>query len=183
MSNHKHYQNLLIGSAVAVAGILGTLTGILGHKKNGSRWSKQAKNIMCKAMESGEHLNKKMILGGVAGGLIGAATALLLAPKSGSDLRKDIAHPFLHQGSYLRKISNKLNLNKSASHKKASPKKKSSPHQAKSTVVNKTRAKVSEAKSHKHTPSKKSPNRIPISSNISKVSLALEKAANQVRGM
>jgi gas vesicle protein len=36
--------------------------------------------------------SKDMIVGAIAGAVLGAATALLLAPKSGRELRADIAH-------------------------------------------------------------------------------------------
>jgi gas vesicle protein len=108
MSN-KYNQNLLIGAAVA-AGILGTLTGLLGVKKTNKGWAGQAKDLL-----DGEMVNKNMVLGGVAGGLVGAAAALLLAPKSGAELIKDIAHPFTHEGTSKRSTSRK-----SASHKKSS---------------------------------------------------------------
>lgn len=108
MSN-KYNQNLLIGAAVA-AGILGTLTGLLGVKKTNRGWTGQAKDLL-----DGEMVNKNMVLGGVAGGLVGAAAALLLAPKSGAELLHDITHPFTHEGTTKRSSSRK-----SASHKKSS---------------------------------------------------------------
>lgn len=42
----------------------------------------------------GKGVNKKMLLGGLAGGVIGATTALFLAPKAGSEFREDLSHPF-----------------------------------------------------------------------------------------
>lgn len=38
-------------------------------------------------------MNKNIVLGGVAGGLVGVAAALLLAPKPGSQLIKDVYKP------------------------------------------------------------------------------------------
>lgn len=101
MSNHKYNQNVLIGAAVA-AGILGTLTSLLGFKKNGKRLSEQAKEMAHQVLDTGDVVNKKMVLGGITGGLVGAAAALLLAPKSGSDLIKDMARPFSQEIAHAR---------------------------------------------------------------------------------
>ncbi|NOV00880.1 YtxH domain-containing protein [Paenibacillus planticolens] len=40
---------------------------------------------------AGEKKGKDLLIGAVVGGLLGAATALLFAPKSGRELRSDIA--------------------------------------------------------------------------------------------
>ncbi|MCY9667373.1 YtxH domain-containing protein [Paenibacillus alginolyticus] len=40
---------------------------------------------------SNERKGKDLLIGAVVGGILGAATALLFAPKSGSELRSDIA--------------------------------------------------------------------------------------------
>lgn len=43
--------------------------------------------------------NKKLLFGGIIGGVIGMAAALLLAPKAGKDLMREIVHPFLRSFS------------------------------------------------------------------------------------
>lgn len=84
MSNHKVRKNLLVGAAIA-AGILGTVSSLMRNNK------KYKENSFAREKE---HINKKMILGGMAGGVVAAATALLLAPKSGKELIKEIYGPF-----------------------------------------------------------------------------------------
>lgn len=42
---------------------------------------------------------RNLLLGGLAGGALAAVTALLLAPKSGRELRKDLAHPLTSRKS------------------------------------------------------------------------------------
>lgn len=82
MLNHKTKKNLWVGAAFA-AGILGTLTSLLRNNRVNSSPKKNE-----------DILNKRMILGGMAGGIVAAATALLLAPKSGNQLIKEIYSPF-----------------------------------------------------------------------------------------
>jgi len=66
-------------------GILGTVSTIL-------KWN-QRKNRIGKSSERA-FLNHQMMLGGLAGGLIGAAAALLFAPASGARLRQEVVRPF-----------------------------------------------------------------------------------------
>lgn len=42
--------------------------------------------------------NRNFVIGGIAGSLVGAAVALLLAPKAGHDLLHDLSQPFQHKG-------------------------------------------------------------------------------------
>jgi gas vesicle protein len=86
MSDRKNHQNLLIGAAVA-AGLLGALTTYLHFKK---RFTKETS---LSQKERG-FFNKKVALGSLAGGVVGAASALLFAPKAGSELIQDISRPF-----------------------------------------------------------------------------------------
>lgn len=174
MSNHKYNQNLLIGAAVA-AGIIGTLTSYLGFKKKGRKWSEQAKGIASHVLETGEALNKKLVLGSVAGGLVGAAAALLLAPKSGSDLIKDLAGPFSHKVGEVRSEAAK-----SASHRSTALKKKASSSPKKSHAHKATSKKV-EKKGLKASHTKKStPPRHKVAA-VHKAPLAHEKAIHEVK--
>ena len=56
-------------------------------------------------MDKSELPNKNLLIGGLAGGLIGAAAALLLAPKSGTDLVKELVN-LLTEGSIKPKKGN-----------------------------------------------------------------------------
>ena len=69
--------------------------------------SKRDNALICKGMRSnfyvdffcrfrlkGGQMNKNMILAGLAGGIVGVITALLFAPKSGSQLMKTMYKPF-----------------------------------------------------------------------------------------
>lgn len=106
MSKEKYNQNLIVGAAV-VAGILGTLSALVRSNRASQGWTERAKDIANHMLEKGEAVNKNMLLGGVAGGLIGATTALMLAPKAGLDLIKDIVHPFSEQKGNTRSTSRK----------------------------------------------------------------------------
>ncbi len=112
MSNHKYNnQHLLIGAAVA-AGILGTLTGLLGTSKP-KGFAGHARNLANQVLDSSDMVNKNMVLGGLAGGIVGAAAALLLAPKSGSELIKDITS-FSFDGAHSHSTSHKKNTSRSS---------------------------------------------------------------------
>lgn len=115
---NKYHHNLLVGASVA-AGILGTVAQLLRHK-NKPGWIQKAKEKANSLLDRGsnELVNRKMIWGGIAGGILAAATALLLAPKSGSELIRDIRRPF----------SRHTGLRRSASrHSSISRKKESTP--------------------------------------------------------
>lgn len=65
---------------------------------------------------------KQFIVGGIAGGLLGAAVALLFAPKSGSELMKDLSNTFSFKAT--RKKHERVVAEKSAPRKKRGRKKK-----------------------------------------------------------
>lgn len=145
MLNHKNHQNLLIGVAVA-AGLLGSLTGLgfLSSRKEGKRWSNRARRIANQVVETGDVVNKRIVFGGVAGGLLGAATALLLAPKSGAELINDVAHFFSKQNRNVRSA-----VSRATSHKKEgvlSTKKKRAVHKEHPKTVEKKGKKALETK-------------------------------------
>ena len=52
------------------------------------------------------HHSKDFLIGGLIGGMIGAAAALLLAPKSGKELRSDLAST--ESGQYICQKANEL---------------------------------------------------------------------------
>jgi gas vesicle protein len=173
MSNHKYNQNLLIGVAVA-AGILGTLTSLLGFKKNKKRRSGYPKNFVKHILENGEGLNKKFVLGSVAGGLVGATAALLLAPKSGTDLIHDLSHPFSERAAKVRLGSRRSSPHKATSHKKkVFPTIKRSHHQ-------KAESKIVEKKGSKSSGTKKTPSNRRTSTAAHKIAIH-EKNANEVK--
>jgi gas vesicle protein len=119
MTKENNNQGLYIGAAV-VAGILGTLSALMRSSRTIRGWRGQAKDVAQQVLEKGEIMNKKMVLGGVAGGLIGAAAALLLAPKSGAEFIKDFSHPFSDRREKARPASRKPASRKSVSNKKGS---------------------------------------------------------------
>jgi gas vesicle protein len=173
MSNHKYNQNLLIGVAVA-AGILGTLTSVLGFKKNNKRRSRHPKNFVKHILENGEGLNKKFVLGSVAGGLVGATAALLLAPKSGTDLIHDLSHPFSQRAAKIRLGSHQSSAHKSASHKKkVFPTIKRSHRQ-------KAGSKIVEKKESRSSGTKKTPSKHRTATAAHKIAIH-EKNANEVK--
>lgn len=88
---NKNNTNTIIAGAAALAGLLGTLTAYLIPRRE-KGWADQAKEIAQELINSRREkiVNRHHVLGGLAGGLMGVATALLLAPKSGSELREDI---------------------------------------------------------------------------------------------
>ncbi len=85
-----HKQHLLISALASLFKLIST-----------SRSKKVSKGLIEQAKKAANQMtirrkgimNKNIILGGVAGGLVGVATALLLAPKSGSQLIKDVYKP------------------------------------------------------------------------------------------
>lgn len=53
-------------------------------------------NNEVKHLDESKHLNTKdFVIGAIIGGVVGAATALFLAPKSGKDLRNDVSGQFI----------------------------------------------------------------------------------------
>jgi len=113
MSKDKNRSHYLIGAVIA--GVLGTLS-LLSRKNYAVReWSDDAMDYASQLIENGMHVNKNTktrLLGGIAGGLIGTATALLLAPKAGKNLIHDITARF-GRGAPLKRSSKKPMMKKS----------------------------------------------------------------------
>lgn len=144
MLNPKTQKNLLIGAAFA-AGILGTLTSLLRNNKVNSTPRK-----------NGELLNKRMLLGGMAGGVVAAATALLLAPKSGIELMKDIYSPFsrfVKDGRIASLIKTKKQVHKKAKAATA-VKKKSIAHNGAAVLAKAKKVRVKAPAKRVKTPAK-----------------------------
>lgn len=168
MSNHKYNQNLLIGAAMAV-GILGTLSTLFCSTRNNKRGKEKAKELAKQLIEKKEVFNKKLILGGISGGIVGVTTALLLAPKAGSDLIKDIYRPFAHSVKPARSSSHKKadshehakglvkkGAGKKAAEKGPQPSLSKSTSNSKSTSKSTSKKVSSKKEAIKKTPSKKS---------------------------
>lgn len=95
MSKRRYFmaykQHLLVKTALTS---LFTLISMSRPKKVSKGWIEQAKKVANQmTIRRKGMMNKNIILGGVAGGLVGVATALLLAPKPGSQLIKDVYKP------------------------------------------------------------------------------------------
>lgn len=152
MSDESNNHNLMIGAAV-VAGILGTLSALLKTNKAVQCWTDQAKDAACQLMDKSDAVNKNLLIGGVAGGLIGATAALLLAPKAGSELINDIAHTLKHPGEFVHATSHKSSPSRSS---RSSSRKPSRSKNASSRAHGKGEAKSEEgSKSRKSSSSKK----------------------------
>lgn len=143
MSDESNNHNLIVGAAV-VAGILGTLSTLLKSNKTVKCWTDQAKDAACQLMDKGE-VNKNLLIGGVAGGLIGATAALLLAPKAGCELLQDIAHTLTHPGELIHPTSRKSSSRKSSRSKNVSSK-AHKKEESKSGEKNKSRKSSSKKK-------------------------------------
>jgi len=91
MSQHSQ-KKFLIGAAVA-AGILSTLASLL-NSKDRRDWTDQASDLADQYLDRKEGINKNLLIGTVAGGVVGVTAALLLAPKAGSELIHDLYQPF-----------------------------------------------------------------------------------------
>jgi gas vesicle protein len=132
-NSKKDHNNLLWGAALA--GVLGTLTSILMPKNTRRRgWVNQAKDAANNMVDGVrqwspevETSTRDLLLGGVAGGVVGVATALLLAPKSGKELIKDMAEPFMGSDTTThRRTSSRSKAKTARSHAKKAKTERSS---------------------------------------------------------
>lgn len=124
-------QNYIIGAAVAAASLVGTLTTLLLPRRRPKTWTEQAQAAADRILETRERIKSNMVLGGITGGLVGVTTALLLAPKSGKELIKDLAEPFQHKKNVVKKAKKV----RTATKRKSAAKKKSVKHEKKSEAV------------------------------------------------
>lgn len=121
MTNKINAKDLLIGAAIG--GVLGTIASLLNTQTTGSELRKgfidTCQNLAekascltaqqkCQAEKAGKslcgrviqpelngcHHCQNLVIGGIAGGIAGALAGLLLAPKSGEALRKDIVDAY-----------------------------------------------------------------------------------------
>jgi gas vesicle protein len=92
MSHKNNSNNLLMGAAIA-AGIAGTLATLLWPEKQPG-WT-QAKKVAGDKWETWthprpDHFSRNFLIGSLAGSVIAAATALLVAPMPGKELIREI---------------------------------------------------------------------------------------------
>jgi gas vesicle protein len=167
VQKYQQRKALLIGAA-ALAGLIGTLSTIFMPKRsNQKRWMDKARNIGGQMNLHGfyphaDTINKNLMLGGLAGGIVGITTALLLAPKSGTELMKDIVDTLQgnHEGGgkqaqkMTRDSRSSASKGKAASTKKAvtqsnSSKKRSKTSNASSRTTNQSGSSSSSQEEHR----------------------------------
>lgn len=116
--NHMHTKEFVVGATVG--SLLGSVAALLIAPKSGQKLrddicdaycaftdrtqdiadrAKSAVNGASKTVkgwvyEEEEETTKDLLIGGIAGAVLGAAIGLLLAPKAGEDLRQDIADTY-----------------------------------------------------------------------------------------
>jgi gas vesicle protein len=108
-------KKFLIGAAVA-AGVLSTLASILAPKQH-KEWGEQAQDLASHLLDKKDRVNKNLLIGTLAGGVVGVTAALLLTPKAGSELLNDLYHPFSHSR---REVKSKVKSAKKTLSKKVS---------------------------------------------------------------
>lgn len=94
----RNVKNVVSGAILG--SILGSLSAMIisNHKLNRSGWAKKARNIGERVFDEVKHWsepehnegNSIFVKGAFLGLLIGAGSALLLTPKTGNELRKDL---------------------------------------------------------------------------------------------
>jgi len=138
MKNEKYRPHIIAGAAVGaaaiIAGILGTIAAIARPRSRSNRkihgWREHARKVAIDLFRKKDAVNKGKIFGGIAGSLIGVATAILLAPKAGSDLMRDLAHLFTHKKRFGREGKIKIAKKISKSKKTVPAKTKHKEHKA-----------------------------------------------------
>jgi gas vesicle protein len=136
MSN-KLNHNIILGAASMAAGIIKTLTSAFMPRQKS--WPEKAKDAASQfASNASNRINRKILLGTVAGGIIGVTTALLLAPKSGAALINGFYKP--------TKVAHSKKSVATASRKARYQPKKSS-HPKEETVAKKIKRTVKKATS------------------------------------
>lgn len=156
--NPRNRSTLLIGAAVA-AGVVGTLTTLLWPRHRG--WASQVKGIANQVARGlrplkrneNETLSKNFMIGGVAGGMIGATAALLLTPKSGKNLIKDLSDPFQRDFNRFRSKSRSAPSSARSAVRKASSRTRSTAN----PTTRKATAQHAVSSSSKKIPRRKSP--------------------------
>ncbi len=96
----KNRRDVFLTGAV-MAGLLGAVATLLIPRRGRKDWSQQTKDITDRILKemricrpNQEMGNKNFFLGGIIGSLVGVTTALLLAPKPGSQLMKELSRSF-----------------------------------------------------------------------------------------
>jgi gas vesicle protein len=122
MLNDKNESGtFLIGTLIG--GLLGTATALLLAPKSGSKLRQDLSDKCCEMSDAVQNwellkstfqeaekppvISKNMIIGGIIGGGLAAATSLLLAPKVGKNLRKNIADAYqeIADSDYISQLS------------------------------------------------------------------------------
>ena len=122
MLNDKNESGtFLIGTLVG--GLLGTATALLLAPKSGTKLRQDLSDKCCEVSDAVQNwellknafqeaekppvVSTNMIIGGIIGGGLAAATSLLLAPKAGKNLRKNIADVYLEiaDSDYVSQLS------------------------------------------------------------------------------
>ncbi|MBA3722364.1 MAG: YtxH domain-containing protein [Parachlamydiaceae bacterium] len=158
----KNHNTIFAGVAIAagIAGIIATIF-LSKPKKISTHWASTAQDAASKMMASlrksqMENFNKKFLIGSIAGGLVGAVTALLFTPKAGKDLINDITQSLQHNGerfgikkvfSRIAKPMGTVKLKKTGIKKKANTKTKSNVSKKNKIVTPKHNHDI-----HKHHP-------------------------------
>lgn len=126
MSDHKRHH-FILSSTATCAGIFASLARLLSSRKPKSSWRDTPRELKNRIIGSKNRVNTNILLGGLAGGIVAVATALLFAPKSGAKLIRDLTRPF----------SDSKAREPSGDHKKRAPVKKATAEisKAKGKVV------------------------------------------------
>lgn len=104
MSNSDYHKKIETGAAVAMG-----LFRLLKRVFRG-----ESKAILQRSERNQMVDPKNFILGGLVGVAAGVITALLFAPKSGKELRKDIIHPFKQNGQHPHPVTKRRSTRKPA---------------------------------------------------------------------
>ncbi len=135
----KEPNNNLMAGAAVIAGIIGAIAALFKRKEtHGLR--EHAKEAAHLIFEHSDCVNKKMLLGGIAGGIIGATAALFLAPKAGSELLKDITQSLKHPEELFSKSGSKPKSSSKKKHSSTKAISKSATPTAKKTLPSRKRA-------------------------------------------
>lgn len=126
----KQAKDFLVGAAIG--GLLGTAAALLVAPKSGKKmredlneicnlycdksvdWSEKAKNTFngfkhwFQPEEESDNTVRDLLVGGVTGGILGAITGLLLAPKAGSKIRQDLSDRYQEFVERSGEIANEL---------------------------------------------------------------------------
>jgi gas vesicle protein len=123
--DERSNNHFLLGAIIG--GILGSATGLLFAPKRGEdlrheiadryhqlnnmtrSFTNKAKHIAHIGYENrSEPMSKNFILGTIAGSLVGATTAFLLAPKAGAQLRRELSNKYAELAEQTHHLADKV---------------------------------------------------------------------------